>query len=66
MDNKIIWIVTYCADGEEPVVTPINNEDAATGCYRYFKSKYPICCIDKCEVFSSFYDGEKWIGDNSR
>lgn len=49
-----IYIVTYWDKDEEPVVSPFNNKDAAYKCYNYFKEIHDGCCIDKCNVFSSF------------
>jgi len=54
MQSNTVWIVTYWDNGDEPVVSPFNNEDAARKCYEYFKTCHDGCCIDKCDIFSNF------------
>lgn len=51
-DHKI-YVVTYLDDGE-PVVTLFDNQEAANKCYQYLKNYYTVCCVDECEVCSSF------------
>lgn len=60
--NNIVWIVTYYDKGEEPVVTPFGNKEAAEACYNYFKLQHDGCCLDECDVYNKFFDGEKWVG----
>lgn len=49
-----VYCVTYWDDSEEPVVTIFDNEEAANKCYDYFKMHHEGCCIDSCEIYSSF------------
>ena len=49
-----VWIVTYWDKGDEPVVTPFDNQEAATKCYEYFKTIHDGCCLDECTIFHKF------------
>ena len=51
--NKCIWIVTYWNSEIEPVVTAFDNKEAAQTCCDYFSKEYS-CCLDECNVYSSF------------
>ena len=50
----MIWIVTYWDLGQEPVVTAFNNRENAEKCWLYFKDSHDGCCLDECNVFSTF------------
>lgn len=49
-----IWIISYYDVGDDPVVTPFDNKDAATKCYEHFIGEHDRVNIDECEVYSSF------------
>ena len=55
--NKEVWSVIYWDEGEEPIISLFDNEEAARKCYEYFKPNHDGCCIDKCSIFSNFLVG---------
>ena len=48
-----MWVVTYCDDGD-PVVTCFNNYEAAQKCFEYYRDRHEFCCLDECDLYSSF------------
>lgn len=51
---KTVWIVTYIEnEGEEPIVTAFDNEEAAKKCFDHFRSKY-VTYIDCAPVYHNF------------
>lgn len=50
----MVYIVTYWDGEEEPTVTPFSNREAAEKCYEYFNKIHKCCCIDECQIFSTF------------
>ena len=57
--NKEAWSVIYWDEGEEPIISLFDNEEAARKCYEYFKTNHDGCCIDKCNIFSDFLTGSR-------
>ena len=57
--NKEAWSVIYWDEGEEPVISLFDNEEAARKCYEYFKLNRDGCCIDECNIYSDFLVGSK-------
>ena len=48
-----IWVVTYY-DDSDPTITCFNNYEAAEKCYNFFKNEHEFCCLDECDLYSSF------------
>lgn len=64
MNRNYIWIVSYIATDyvngrwiDNVVVTPFENEEAATKMYEYYEGKidYIDVCIGNYEVFNGFF-----------
>lgn len=53
-DKKIVWVVTYCDNCTEPVVTVFDNLLSAGKCYNYFQKYHDVVCIDECFINSNF------------
>ena len=49
-----VWVVTYCNNGDEPVVTVFDNEGAAKYMYSVFIGAYDKVCIDQVAVYHAF------------
>ena len=55
--KRIVWVVTHCDSGAEPVVTVFDNYLAANSCYKFFKNYHDTVCIDECYIVSNFTVG---------
>lgn len=57
MENtEKVWVVSYYNEGEAPVVTVFDNEDAAVKCYNAFLTfgKHKKVDCDECSVYKTF------------
>lgn len=65
MKENTVYVVSYIDEryGDEQIVTPFDNCDAANKMYEYCADRedegYKNVCLDVCEVFHNFYTPEE-------
>ena len=55
VSKKRVWVVTGYEDGQEPIVSVFDNQDAASGYLSYACGVHENVCIDEAPVYSSFF-----------